>query len=73
VEKFILGIVKYQVFILLGRKERVSKFRQAMQEAGFSQKQMEFLEKWVAQVGHLHSITDILRLKEELLEKAEIH
>ena len=51
----------------------MSKFRQAMQEAGFSQKQMEFFEKWVAQVGHLHSITDILRLKEELLEKAEIH
>ena len=49
----------------------MSQFRQAMIEAGFSMKQMEFLEEWVAEKVHGHTIEDVAGLLEALDEIEE--
>ena len=49
----------------------MSQFRQAMVEAGFSMKQMEFLEEWVAEKVHGHTIEDVVGLLEALDELGE--
>jgi hypothetical protein len=50
---------------------QMSQFRQAMVEAGFSMKQMEFLEEWVAEKVHGHTIEDVVGLLEALDELGE--
>jgi hypothetical protein len=50
---------------------QMSQFRQAMIEAGFSMKQMEFLEEWVAEKVHGHTIEDVAGLLEALDEIEE--
>ncbi len=49
-------------------------FNEAAKDAGFSLKQIEFLEEWVAPNGHQHTVDDILGLDqavEEIVEASE--
>ncbi len=46
-------------------------FRQAAMDAGFSMKQLEFFEEYVAKVGHQHIAEDITGLEETVAELVE--
>lgn len=49
----------------------MSKLRQAGLEAGFTNKQMDFMEEWLAPNGHQHTTDDIMGLDQVVEEMIE--
>jgi hypothetical protein len=49
----------------------MNEFLQAVREAGFSLKQIEFFEEWVAQREHSHTAEEIIGLEETVAELVE--